>query len=235
LIAVAGPFRWENIQVQTEERIARASRPMTHTDNHLHAIVFDFGGVLLDWNPRHLYLKLFNGDAIATERFLNETGFAAWNLELDRGRSFADGVAELSRRFPQYADLIKAFDLRWEESILGPIQTTVNIMQNLKQAGYSVYGLSNLSKEKYLLVRSRYTFLDQLDDVVISGEVKMIKPDPRIYHLLLERIQRTAAECVFIDDSEENAGMACQLGFHSIQYKSSDQLQAELKRLGLLR
>ena len=207
---------------------------MTHTDQSLHAIVFDFGGVLIDWNPRHLYLKLFNGDAEATERFLNEIGFEAWNLELDRGRPFAEGVAELSRQFPQYADLIKSYDLRWEESILGPIQTTVNMMQNLKHAGDSVYGLSNMPKEKYRPLCSRYAFLDQLDDVVISGEVKVIKPDPRIYRLLLEKIQRPAAECVFIDDSEENAAMAGRLGFHSIWYKSSDLLQAELEHLGLL-
>jgi 2-haloacid dehalogenase len=227
-------LRRENIPFRNERNVRTTLHPMTHTDHHIHAIVFDFGGVLLDWNPRHLYLKLFDGDAQGTERFLSEIGFTDWNLEMDRGHSFADGVAELSRQFPQYADLIQAYDLRWEESILGPIQTTVNILRNLKQAGYSIYGLTNFSEEKYRLVRSMYPFLDQLDDVIVSGEVKLIKPDPRIYHLLLERIQCAAAECVIIDDSEENADMARRLGFHSIQYKSSGQLQEELKQLGLL-
>lgn len=207
---------------------------MPHTNQHPRAIVFDFGGVLVDWNPRHLYRKLFNGDDQAVEKFLDEIGFAPWNLEMDRGRPFAESVADLSRQFPQYAELIRAYDLRWEESVPGPIAPTVNILQTLKRAGYPLYGLSNWSREKFQLVRHRYTFLDWFDAVVISGEVRMIKPDPRIFRLLLEKIGLPAEQCVFIDDSETNIAQARRLGFDVIHYQSSEQLCVELTQRGLL-
>ncbi|MBI5304951.1 MAG: HAD family phosphatase [Chloroflexi bacterium] len=206
---------------------------MLNPNHHPHNIVFDFGGVLVDWNPRHLYRKLFNGDEQAVERFLDEIGFVPWNLEMDRGRSFAESVADLSRQFPQYADLIRAYDLRWEESVPGPIQPTVNILHTLKHAGYRLYGLSNWSHEKFQLVRPRYAFFDWFDAIVISGDVKMTKPDPRIYHTLLARIGQPADACVFIDDSETNIAMARQLGFATIHYQSPEQLQRALNQLGV--
>ena len=198
------------------------------------AIVFDFGGVLLDWDPRYLYHKLFENDAEATERFLNEIGFVEWNLEQDRGRPFAVAVAELTARFPHYADFIKAYDERWEESLGGPIQATVNLLGALKRAGYALYGLSNWSAETFRRIRHRHAFLDWFDDIVLSGEVGITKPDPRIYDILLARIKRPAAECLFIDDSEANVAVAEQLGFETIRFTSPEQLQGELIRRGLL-
>src|SRR5919107_878420 len=105
------------------------------------AIVFDFGGVLLDWNPRYLYRKLFDDDHEAVERFLAEIGFTEWNLKQDEGRPFAVAVSELSERFPQHADLIKAYDERWEESMGGEIRATVGILYALRRAGHTLYGL----------------------------------------------------------------------------------------------
>jgi len=198
------------------------------------AIVFDFGGVILDWNPRYLYRKFFNGDLNAMEQFLKEIDFTGWNLEQDKGRPFSEGVAELSEQFPQYADLIRAYDQRWEEAIAGPIRPTVNLLESLKQAGYALYGLSNWSAEKFQIARPRYEFLSWFETIMVSGEVKLVKPDARIYQLFLERIGRTAKECVFIDDSEPNVVVADQLGFKAIHYESPGQLETELKALGLL-
>jgi 2-haloacid dehalogenase len=203
------------------------------TDIHP-AIIFDFGGVLIDWNAHHLYRKFFDGDYAATEQFLNEIGFAEWNFQQDSGRPFAEGVAEMLPRFPQYAELIKAYDERWEETITGPIQPTVDILQTLKQNGYPVYGLTNWSAEKYPIIRSRYEFLDWFDDIVVSGEVKIAKPDPRIFALALEKAGRPASECIFIDDSEKNVTVASQLGFKAIHFKSPEQLRAELAQIGVM-
>jgi 2-haloacid dehalogenase len=197
------------------------------------AIIFDFGGVLIDWNARHLYNKLFD-DSLEMERFLTEIDFHSWNLEMDRGRPFTESVTELSRQFPQYADLIKAYDERWEESLNGSIQPTVKILQALKERGYDLYGLSNWSVEKYEIVRHQYPFLDLFDEIVISGRVKLVKPDPRIFALVLEKARRPAAECLLIDDSETNVTAARNLGFKTIHFESAEQLGLELSRLGIL-
>lgn len=197
------------------------------------AIIFDFGGVLIDWNARHLYRKLF-ADPAELERFLTEIDFHSWNLELDRGRPYAESVVELSRQFPQYADLIKAYDERWEESLNGTIQATVEILRTLKERGYALYGLTNWSAEKYEIVHHQYPFIDLFDGIVVSGIVKLVKPDPRIFALLLEKTKRPAAECLFIDDSETNVAAARSLGFKAIHFKSAEQLGTELSRLGIL-
>lgn len=199
------------------------------------AIVFDFGGVLLHWDPRYLYRKLFGTDLDAMERFLAEVGFAEWNREQDRGRPFAVGVTELSRRFPQYADLIRAYDERWEESIAGPIEPTIRILAALKQAGQALYGLSNWSAETFQRIRPRYAFFDWFDTIVISGEVGLIKPDPRIFQTFLSRVGRAAEECLFIDDGEANVAVASSLGFDVIRYSSAEQLERELIRRALLK
>ncbi len=129
-----------------------------HHEQTKPAIVFDFGGVLVDWNSHYLYRKLLNGDDAAIDRFLTEIGFTEWNLHQDKGRSFADGVAVLSAQFPQYADLIRAYDERWQESLSGPIAGTVEILRSLKEAHYPLYGLSNWALEKFNLVRHQYEF-----------------------------------------------------------------------------
>lgn len=207
---------------------------MNELKNHAPAIVFDFGGVLLDWNPRYLYRKLFDDDHEAVERFLDEIGFVEWNLKQDEGRPFAAAVAELSERFPQHADLIRAYDERWEESMGGEIGPTVEILYALKRAGHALYGLSNWSAETFRRIRHKHAFLDLFDGIVLSGEVKVNKPDPRIYALLLDKIDRPARECLFIDDSEANVSAAARLGFETIRFESPEQLEGELRRLGLL-
>lgn len=207
---------------------------MSQPERRKPVIVFDFGGVLIDWNPRYLYQKLFTDDAEAMERFLDEIGFVEWNLEQDRGRPFAVAVKELSERFPHHADFIRAYDERWEESIGGAIEPTIALLGALKQAGYPLYGLSNWAAETFRRIRHRFPFMDWFDDIVLSGDVKIIKPDRRIYAVLLERIGRPAAECLFIDDSEANIAVAEELGFETILFKSPEQLKDELTARGLL-
>ena len=199
------------------------------------SVVFDFGGVLVDWDARYLYRKFFNGDSAALERFLSEVHFLEWNLQQDKGRSFAAGVAELSAQFPHYADLIQAYDQRWEESISGPIQSAVDILRLLKEAGYHLYGMTNWSSEKFYQVRPKYEFFSWFETIVVSGEVKLIKPDRRIFELFLAKIDRTAAECVYIDDSAVNVVAAAQLGFKTIHFESPEQLKVALHELGVLR
>ncbi len=198
------------------------------------AIIFDLGGVLVNWDPRHLYGRFFNDDVAAMDQFLTEIDFHSWNLEQDRGRSFADGVAELSAQFPQYADLIRAYDQQWEESITGQIDGTVELLQTLKAAGYTVALLSNISTEKYAVLRRTYRFFDDFDSQLISADVKLLKPDPRIYALLLEQIKQAAEDCIFIDDSAVNVAGANRVGMTAIQFQSPHQLKIELQHCGVL-
>ncbi len=210
-------------------------KPITNGTNHRYAdIIFDFGGVLIDWNPRYLYRKFFDGDDASMERFLTEVGFTEWNLQQDIGRPFAEGVADLCKRFPAYAGLIKAYDERWEESIAGPIEPTVRILHRLKHAGCRLHGLSNWSVEKFEIARLKYEFFRLFDTILVSGEVKLIKPDPRIYAVLLERIGRKPEECLFVDDSLVNITTADQLGFNAIHFRSPEQLEDELRSLSIL-
>ncbi len=194
------------------------------------AIIFDFGNVLVKWDAHALYKRFFpNPEAV--DSFLREIRFPEWNAHQDAGRSFKEGIAELSVRFPQYAELIQAYDTHWDKSITQVFDGTVEIVRSLKQAGWPLYMLSNFSAEKFPLMQQRYDFLQLFDDVIISGEHKLIKPDPAIYHLTLNRIKRQASECLFIDDSLPNIETARKLGFHTIHFQSPEQLEKDLKML----
>lgn len=196
-------------------------------------LVFDFGGVLIDWDPRYLYRKLFDGDNAAMERFLSEINFYDWNHEQDKGRPFAEGIAELSKEYPHYATMISAFGERWEETIGGQIPETVETLQQLKEQRYPLFGLTNWSAETFSRIRPRYDFLSWFDDIIVSGEVGVAKPDAAIYEILLEAANANAEQCLFIDDSKVNVNAAAELGFMTIRYESPEQLQQELSTRGL--
>ena len=201
---------------------------------NIKAIIFDYGNVLLEWNPRLVYRRFFPNDPEGMESFLSEVQFMEWNAQQDKGRPFKEGVAILSEQFPQYAELIRAYHENWADSI-GEIHTgTVEILKKLKQAGYPLYGFSNWSAETFPLVRAKHDFFDIFDDMVISGEVGFAKPEPEIYQILLDKIGRPAQECLFIDDSLPNIQQANKIGFATIHFQSSSQLEKELKHLGLL-
>jgi 2-haloacid dehalogenase len=201
--------------------------------SNIHAVIFDFGGVLIGWEPHRVYRRFFD-DASQTAAFLAEIGFAEWNAKQDAGRPFAEGVAELSARFPQHARLIRAYHEYWEESITGPIPGSVEILHALKRRGIPVYGLSNWSAETFPLVREKYDLFTLLDGYLISGDVGLAKPDPAIFHILLERIGRAASECLLIDDAPANIETARQLGFETVLFRSPAELRIELRRLGIL-
>jgi 2-haloacid dehalogenase len=202
--------------------------------SHIKAIIFDFGNVLLEWDPRHVYRRYFPGDPEAMELFLEEVDFMNWNVQQDKGRPFAEGVAILAQQFPHHADLIQAYHDHWIESVGNPISGTIGILNRLKKTGYSVYGLSNWSAETFPYVREKYDFFDLLDDFVISGEVGQVKPGHEIFHIMLEKIERPAQECLFIDDSPTNIDQAQKMGFATILFKSPEQLVASLHELKLL-
>ena len=198
------------------------------------AIVFDYGNVLLEWNPRYVYQRYFPDDPEGMEDFLKEINFMDWNVHQDKGRSFAEGVAELSKQFPQHAHLIQAYHEHWVDSIGEAYWGTVEIIRQLKQKGYSIYGLSNWSAETFPYAREKFNFFELFDDMVISGAVGFAKPEPEIFHILLAKIDRPAQECLFIDDSLPNIHQANTMGFQTIHFISSSQLKDRLTELGLL-
>jgi 2-haloacid dehalogenase len=198
------------------------------------ALVFDFGGVLIEWHPRNLYRKIFNGDMQAVEDFLRESKFMEWNIHQDAGRPFSEAVDEFCSRMPQYCELIRLYDQCYEESITGPNWQTVEILRTLKDAGYPLYGLSNWPAEKWRLVRPKYEFFGWFDYILISGEVMLAKPDPRIFSLFLEQIGRPAEQCLYIDDSLHNIQVSGQMGFQTIYFRSAKQLREELIKRGIL-
>jgi len=203
-------------------------------NSHVKAIIFDFGGVLVGWDPRNLYRRFFPEQPQAMEDFLTEVNFMEWNALQDKGRSFAEGVNILSQQFPHHANLIRAYHENWSESITGPIEGTVELLRALKEKRYIVYGLSNWSAETFPIVRHEFDFLSLFDGVILSGEVNLVKPDPAIFELCLQRIGKPANECLFIDDSQTNILAAKQLGFDTVQFISPEHLKSELQARQLL-
>jgi 2-haloacid dehalogenase len=202
--------------------------------NSKQALAFDLGGVLIDWNPRHLYRKMFNGDEEAMERFLSEICTSEWNARQDAGRSFAEATEELISRHPAQAVLIRAFFDRWPEMVAGAIEKTVEILAELKGAGHEIYALSNWSAETFPHARKRFEFLGWLDFTVISGEIGLAKPDREVFDFLLEKTGRRAGEIIFIDDSQVNVAAAREFGFDVIHFRSPEQLRDELANRGIL-
>jgi 2-haloacid dehalogenase len=197
------------------------------------AVVFDMGGVLLDWNPRHLYRKLFDGEA-AVETFLATVCTVEWNRRQDAGRPIAEAVSELRARHPEEAERIAAFYDRWPETFNGPIEESVRILAELRESGTPLLLLTNASGETFPITRSVYPFLDWFPRVMVSGDVGMIKPDRRIFELLVERHGLDAAETVFIDDTPENVEAARDVGFYGIHFTTPEALRAELSGLSML-
>ena len=199
-----------------------------------HIVVFDLGGVLIRWDPRNLYRKLFDGDDAAMEDFLNDVCTVEWNERQDAGRSFAEAVAELRPQHPDKLELIEAFGRRFDEMIPGAVEGSVEILAELKRAGVPRYALTNWSAETFAPQRQRFEFLSWFDGIVVSGEEGVIKPDPKIFRILLERYRIAPDETVFIDDDPGNAAAAALLGIHGIHFQSPAQLRRELEALELL-
>ena len=197
------------------------------------AVVFDLGGVLIDWDPRHLYRKLFD-DEEAMERFLAEVCTLEWNRQMDAGRPFAEAVAELAAAHPDQAELIEAYHLRWVEMLGGLVPGTLDVLRGVKARGVPVYALSNWALETFGATREHFPFLREFDGILISGEVGVGKPDPTIFRHLIERFRLDPSATVFIDDWDLNVETARQLGFQVIQFRDATQLAGDLGAMGLL-
>jgi 2-haloacid dehalogenase len=197
-------------------------------------VIFDLGGVLLDWDPRHLYRGLFPGDETAMEDFLATVCNSAWNVQQDAGRLVAEACALLKAEHPDKGELIDAYYARHLDMIAGPVEGTVEILAELRERDTKLYFLSNYSAETYPVALGRYEFLSWFAGGVVSGEHGVVKPDPAIYRLLIERCAIDPARAVFIDDNPVNAEAARAFGIHGIHFTSADALRAELVELGLL-
>ena len=197
------------------------------------AVVFDLGGVLIDWDPRYLYRSLFDGDEAAMDRFLATVCTPEWNRGQDAGRPWSEAIASLVAEHPEHADLIRAFWDRWPETLGDAIGPTVEVLADLRAARVPLFALSNWSAETFPIARPRYPFLDWFDGIVISGEVGAAKPDSRIYEALIERHGLDPASLAFVDDVPANVAAAAQLGMRGLVFTSAARLRRDLEALGL--
>ncbi|MEB0105885.1 MULTISPECIES: HAD family hydrolase [unclassified Pseudomonas] len=203
----------------------------------IRAVVFDFGGVLFDWSPLHLYRKLIADDD-ERQWFLDNICTQAWNTEQDAGRPLAEATRTLIDQYPRHEPLIRAYYDRWPEMLRGPLPEGVAILKALHAVNMPLFGLTNWSAETFPYARANYPFLQCLRDIVVSGELKLIKPDPAIYHASLEQVRAhlpdiQAGEVVFIDDVAGNVEAAIALGWQGIHHVSAERTAAQLRGLGV--
>ena len=197
------------------------------------AVVFDLGGVLIEWDPRHLYRQLFD-DPEEMESFLAEVTTAEWNAHQDAGRPWAEAVELLVAEHPERRELIQAFHRRWPEMLAGEIPGAVEVLTELRAGGVRLLALSNWSAETFPVARERFDFLGWFEGIVISGEVGVNKPERRIFEHLVEQFGIEPAATLFIDDSSANLDAATALGFLTIRFTDATALRLQLLRLGLL-
>jgi 2-haloacid dehalogenase len=200
----------------------------------IEAVVFDIGGVLLDWDPRHLYRKVFGDDEAAMERFLTGICTPAWHEPHDRGVSTAESCARLAREHPEQADEIWAWLTRGEEMVAGAFEETVEILTELTRSGVACYALSNMEAETFPLRFERFAFFGQFDGIVISGLEGVAKPDRQIFEILLERFGLDAGATLYIDDNAANLPPAAALGMATVHFRSAQGLRRTLQSAGLL-
>lgn len=198
------------------------------------AVIFDLGGVLIDWNPDYVFDTVFN-DAEQKKHFFEKICTSDWNEEQDAGRSLQEATELLVAQHPEWKEHIEAYYGRWEEMLGGPIRDTVAILKELKEARrYKLYALTNWSAELFPKALKLYDFLHWFDGRVVSGEEKMRKPAPEFYHVLLDRYNLKPDDVIFIDDNLRNVKAAEAIGIHSIRFQSAAQLHEDLKKLGVL-
>ena len=195
-------------------------------------IIFDFGGVLVDWNPEYLYRKEFD-DETEMNHFLENICNSEWNIQQDEGRPLSEATALLQKEFPEHKEMIGHYYGRWEEMLGGVIEESERVLKMLKPH-YPVYGLTNWSAETITIAYDRYDFFQLLDGIVVSGDEKLIKPDPKLYTVLLERYDLKAEESLFIDDNLKNIETAREMGFQTIHYTERVDLEKEVKSMGLI-
>jgi 2-haloacid dehalogenase len=206
---------------------------VTNSSERITTVVFDLGGVLIDWDPRYLYRKLMAEEEI--EPFLAEVGFFAWNHAQDAGGPWRDAVEALATKHPHRRELIAAFPERFPETLGGPIEETVALLDELQRAGTTrLLALTNWSSETFPFARATFGFLESFEGIVVSGEEGVAKPDAVLFRTLIDRYALVPHETVFIDDSAANVEAAAQLGLVALHFTDPEQLRVDLNRLGLL-
>lgn len=196
-------------------------------------VVFDLGGVLIDWDPRYAYRQMGGTDE-QIEHFLEHVAVAEWNRQMDGGKPFAEAIAERTEAFPEHAEWLEAWWSRWPDMLGGAIDGTVEILAELREKGTPLYALTNWSAETFPIAQERFDFLTWFRGIVVSGEVEKTKPDADIFHHLADDFGIEPAAAVFIDDSRPNVETARRLGFHGIHFTSPADLRRQLAALGLL-
>ena len=194
--------------------------------------IFDLGGVVIDWNPRYLYRKLFDGNDRAMEHFLATVCTPSWNELQDGGRTFADACASLKATHPGETELIDAWFKRYDEMLGGEIPGTVEILTEMRSRGITLYALSNWSTETFPIALSRFECLKWFQGVLLSGEVRLLKPGRRIFEVFLKTFAIDPARAIYIDDRRANVEVAASFGMHGILFTDSRSLRAELMREG---
>ena len=192
-------------------------------EKHIKNVIFDFGGVLLDWNPRYLYRNYFERED-EMEYFLRNICTDEWNVRQDGGRSFAEGISELQQLYPEYDEAIRIYFDRWGEMLKGEIKKNVDWLRQLKSEGYGIYGLTNWSAETIPQAYTRFEFLQLFDGIVVSGEEHLLKPDERIYRVLLDRYHLIPENCLFVDDNEKNLEGARKVGISTLNANLIDSM-----------
>lgn len=196
-------------------------------------IVFDLGGVLIDWNPRYLYRELM-ADEDEVEFFLNNICTSEWNELQDAGRSLEEATAVLCAHFPEYEPQIRAYYGSWQKMLKGYFPDTVNLLKSLADQDYRLLALTNWSDETFHVAREKYEFLGWFEGILVSGKEKMKKPDPAIFNLLTRRYNLIPNETLFIDDNQHNVSVASRLGFDTIHFKGTDELHQQMTSRGIL-
>lgn len=202
--------------------------------SQFNTIVFDLGGVLIDWNPDYVYKTIFKTEEEMKWFYLNICT-PDWNEEQDAGRSLRDATETLVKQFPDHETNIRAYYDRWEEMLRGPIEETVELLRYLRyRTTYRLYALTNWSHETFPVALKRYDFLHWFDGRIVSGEERTRKPFKEIYELLIDRYQINPETAVYIDDNARNLEPAAELGFHTIHFQSPQQLKQELQQLHVI-
>lgn len=197
-------------------------------------IIFDLGAVLIDWNPRYLYRKIFKTEDEITW-FLENICTSEWNDEQDAGRSFQEATEELLKKHPDWEVPVRAWYDRWHETIQGPVAGTVDILRNIRDSKtYRLYALTNWSAETFPWALDNFEFLHWFEGIVVSGVEKMRKPFPEFYQILFDRYNVDPRTSIFIDDNIKNIEAGKKLGLTTIHFKSPEQLSEELRLLGIL-
>ena len=200
--------------------------------NYIKNIIFDFGGVLVDWNPAYLYKKEFEKESDMIY-FLENICTPEWNIQQDAGRPLSEATETLQQKHPTHKELIGYYYGRWEEMLGGVIEDNVRVLHLLKEK-YPLFGLTNWSAETIPIAYNKYDFFNHLKGIVVSGDEKLIKPDPKLYQVLLHRYDLKANESLFIDDNIHNIETAQKMGFHTIHFTEKTDLEKEVKEMGVL-